>query len=53
VIQIGMGLALLSAALLLLAKNLAWLPAADGSALGLHGGWLWFAVGSTACSVPS
>ena len=45
VIQIGMGLALLSAAILLLAKNLAWLPAADGSALGLHGGWLWFAVG--------
>jgi uncharacterized membrane protein YfcA len=43
-IQIGMGLALLSAATLLLAKNLGWLPAADGAALGLHGGALVFAV---------
>jgi uncharacterized membrane protein YfcA len=43
-IQIGMGLALLSAATLLLAKNLGWLPAADGLALGLHGGALVFAV---------
>jgi len=45
VIQVGMGVALLVSAALLLAKNLAWLPAADGSALALHGGWLWFAVG--------
>ena len=44
VIQIGMGVALLVAAGLLLAKNLAWLPAADGTALGLSGGTLWFAV---------
>jgi len=44
VIQIGMGVALLVAAGLLLAKNLAWLPAADGSALGLSGGFLLFAV---------
>ncbi len=43
-IQIGMGLALLSAAALLLAKNLGWLPATEGLALGLHGGWLAFAV---------
>jgi len=39
-----MGVALLVAAGLLLAKNLAWLPAADGTALGLSGGTLWFAV---------
>jgi uncharacterized membrane protein YfcA len=45
VIQIGMGVALLIAAGLLLAKNLTWLPAADGSALGLSGGILLFAVG--------
>jgi uncharacterized membrane protein YfcA len=45
VIQIGMGVALLIAAGLLLAKNLTWLPAADGSALGLSGGVLLFAVG--------
>jgi uncharacterized membrane protein YfcA len=44
VIQIGMGVALLIAAGLLLAKNLAWLPAADGTALGLAGGTLLFAV---------
>jgi len=44
VIQIGMGVALLIAAALLLAKNLAWLPAADGTSLGLSGGTLLFAV---------
>lgn len=44
VIQIGMGLALLIAAGLLLAKNLAWLPAGDGTALGLSGSTLLFAV---------
>jgi uncharacterized membrane protein YfcA len=44
VIQVGMGVALLIAAALLLAKNLAWLPAADGNALGLSGGMLVFAV---------
>lgn len=44
VIQIGMGVALLTAAGLLLAKNLAWLPAADGNVLGLSGGTLLFAV---------
>lgn len=44
VIQVGMGVALLIAAGLLLAKNLAWLPAGDGSALGLSGGILLFAV---------
>ena len=44
VIQVGMGIALLIAAGLLLAKNLAWLPAADGNALGLAGGTLLFAV---------
>ncbi len=44
VIQAGMGMALLIAAGLLLAKNLAWLPAADGNALGLAGGMLLFAV---------
>jgi uncharacterized membrane protein YfcA len=43
-IQVGMGAALLAAAALLLAKNLAWLPAGDGAAVGLHGGWLVFAV---------
>src|SRR5580700_10646128 len=43
-IQIGMAIALLSAAALLLAKNLGWLPSADGTALGLHGPWLLFAV---------
>jgi uncharacterized membrane protein YfcA len=45
VIQVGMGLALLAAAVLLVANNLGWLPAAKGEALGLHGGWLAFAVG--------
>jgi uncharacterized membrane protein YfcA len=44
-IQIGMGLALLVAAGLLLAKIQAWLPASEGDALALHGGWLAFAVG--------
>jgi uncharacterized membrane protein YfcA len=44
VIQIGMAVALLIAAGLLLAKNLAWLPATDGTALGLSGGVLLFAV---------
>jgi len=43
-IQVGMGVALLAAAALLLAKNLAWLPPGEGAALGLHGGWLVFAV---------
>jgi uncharacterized membrane protein YfcA len=42
-IQFGMGLALLIAAGLLLAKNLAWLPG-GGAAVGLHGGRLVFAV---------
>ncbi|HYB32029.1 MAG TPA: hypothetical protein VED45_01230 [Steroidobacteraceae bacterium] len=37
-------LALLSAATLLLGRNLGWLPAAEGAALGLHGGRLVFAV---------
>jgi uncharacterized membrane protein YfcA len=45
VIQVGMGLALLTAAVLLVANNLGWLPAAKGEALGLHGGWLAFGVG--------
>ena len=44
VIQIGMGVALLTAAALLLAKSLGWLPQAEGTALGLHGGWLVFGV---------
>jgi uncharacterized membrane protein YfcA len=43
VIQVGMGLALLIAAALLLAKNLALLPAAEGNAVGLYGGRLAFA----------
>jgi uncharacterized membrane protein YfcA len=42
-IQVGMGVALLIAALLFLAKNLAWMPG-GGDALGLHGGRLAFAV---------
>jgi uncharacterized membrane protein YfcA len=45
VIQVGMGLALLVAAVLLMTNNLGWLPAAKGEALGLHGGGLAFAVG--------
>jgi uncharacterized membrane protein YfcA len=45
VIQVGMGVALLAAAALLVANNLGWLPAAQGEALGLHGGRLAFAVG--------
>jgi len=44
IIQIGMGVALLSAAALLLAKNLAWLPAGTGDALALHDGTLAFAI---------
>lgn len=43
-IQAGMAVALLVSAGLLLAKNLAWLPAGDGAALALSGGWLAFAV---------
>jgi uncharacterized membrane protein YfcA len=43
-IQVGMGAALLCAAALLAAKNLGWLPAPEGDALGLHGGALLFAV---------
>ncbi|HLQ09825.1 MAG TPA: sulfite exporter TauE/SafE family protein [Steroidobacteraceae bacterium] len=42
-IQLGMGVALLVAAALMLAKNLAWLPP-GGEALGLHGPTLVFAV---------
>jgi uncharacterized membrane protein YfcA len=45
VIQVAMGLALLAASVLLVANNLGWLPVAKGEALGLHGGWLAFAVG--------
>ena len=41
IIQLGMGVALLVAAALMLAKNLAWLPA-GGEALGLHGAALVF-----------
>jgi uncharacterized membrane protein YfcA len=48
VIQVGLGLALLIAAGLLLAKSLSWLPAGSGDALALHGGALWFAVGANA-----
>ena len=44
VIQIGMGIALLTAAALLLARNLAWLPSGSGDALALHGATLAFAV---------
>jgi uncharacterized membrane protein YfcA len=44
VIQVGMAVALLCAAALLLAKNLQWLPAGEGTALGLTGGWLALAV---------
>jgi uncharacterized membrane protein YfcA len=43
-IQVGMAIALLCAAALLLAKNLSWLPSGEGTALGLHGAWLVFAV---------
>jgi uncharacterized membrane protein YfcA len=43
IIQLGMGVALLVAAALMLAKNLAWLPA-GGEALGLHGLTLVFGV---------
>ena len=43
-IQIGMGAALMCAALLFLAKNLDWVPG-GGDALALHGATLIFAVG--------
>jgi uncharacterized membrane protein YfcA len=43
IIQLGMGVALLVAAALMLAKNLAWLPA-GGDAVGLHGAALVFGV---------
>lgn len=43
-IQVSMGVALLIAAGLLLAKNVGWLPEGEGTALGLHGGTLVFAV---------
>jgi uncharacterized membrane protein YfcA len=43
-IQIGMGVALMCAALLFLAKNLEWAPG-GGDALALHGATLIFAVG--------
>jgi uncharacterized membrane protein YfcA len=42
-IQLGMGIALLASAALMLAKNLNWLPG-GGQALGLHGVTLAFAV---------
>lgn len=42
-IQLGMGAALLVAAVLFALKNAGWLPA-GGNALALEGGWLWFAV---------
>ncbi len=42
IIQLGMGIALLAAAALMLAKNLAWLPA-GGETLGLKGATLAFA----------
>jgi uncharacterized membrane protein YfcA len=42
-IQIGMGVALICAALLFLAKNLDWVPG-GGEALELHGATLFFAV---------
>lgn len=45
-IQIGMGVALLIAALLFLAKNLDWMPG-GGMALGLQGGVLIFAIAVT------
>lgn len=43
-IQLGMGVALLISAALLLAKNLGWMPSGNGDALALHGGTLWLAV---------
>ncbi len=45
-IQIGMGVALLVAAMLFLAKNLDWMPG-GGEALGLQGGTLIFAIAVT------
>jgi|SRR5579872_647535 len=50
-IQVAMGLALTTAALLFMAKNLGWLPGSgpgsiDGTALGLQGPWLALAVGA-------
>jgi uncharacterized membrane protein YfcA len=44
-VQIGMGAALLCAALVLLASNLQWMPV-GGTASGLRGGYLVFAVGA-------
>jgi len=44
-IQIGMGVALLSAAMLFLATNLNWMPG-GGEAVGLRGGTLAFAIGA-------
>jgi uncharacterized membrane protein YfcA len=46
-IQLGMGAALLCAALLYLASNVGWMPG-GGSALGLHGSRLIFAVAANA-----
>jgi uncharacterized membrane protein YfcA len=43
-IQFGMGVALLVAAALFIARSLGWMPA-GGTELALHGGWLAFAVG--------
>ena len=43
-VQLGMGVALVVAAGLMLASNLGWMPG-GGEAIGLKGGWLAFAVG--------
>jgi uncharacterized membrane protein YfcA len=43
-IQLGMGVALLISAGLLLANNLHWMPSGSGDALALHDGTLWVAV---------
>lgn len=53
VIQIGMGLALLSAALLLLAKNLPGCPQPTAARSGCTAAGCGSPWGSTACSVPS
>jgi uncharacterized membrane protein YfcA len=42
-IQLGMGAALLAAAVLFVLGNVGWIPA-GGTALALDGAWLWFAV---------
>jgi uncharacterized membrane protein YfcA len=44
IIQAAIGVALIIAALLFIAKNLGWLPA-GGASLGLRGGWLVLAIG--------